>query len=267
MTSLDCSRIVGFVRSVILGGVLGGGCELANQGSGSPPADKDWRSFSELTNPRVLVQLEQDEVDYFAQMRLTAIIESDDPVGDGGTCPTLVDLRAFLGDEELLARGRGGWRTTESGERQCERPTLWMTFDEGARLGDRVLHVGNELSRISIPIGDGLTRRQAYLAAPPLRGYGVGEVVTVRWLSATDLDTQLPTFEVVTAAGTAVVSIPPSALTRSGDALSFVVPPSLAGLGVGRLRLAHVTSVAGCGGACVVRASYLTGLWLQIRAG
>ncbi len=246
--------------------LLGGGCWLdpAGHGTDSPPPDETWLSLSELTNPRVLVQIEQNESDYLERRNLAVTIEYDDPVGPRDKCPVLLSLGARIGEEALLGR-YGGWSVRESGERVCEAPSLAMRFDEEARLGDRVLHVGDESRTVSVPIGDGLLRRRALLSAPPLGGFAVGDTVSVRWLPSADLDTELPTFEVMSAAGAVVATIPGAALTRSGDALSFTAPPSLAGLGAGRLRLTRATSSTGCDGACSVRSSYRVGLWLQVR--
>lgn len=220
--------------------------------------------MSELTNPRVLVQIEQDEAEYLERRNLAVTVEYDDPVGQRDKCPVLWNLDVRIGEEDLWGRN-GGWYAREDGARVCEAPSFAMRFDEEARLGDRVLHVGDESRTVSVPIGDGLLRRRAFLSAPALGGFAVGDTVSVRWLPAADLDTELPTFEVVSAAGSVVATIPGAALIRSGDALSFTVPPSLAGLGAGRLRLTRATSSTGCGGACSVRSSYRVGLWLQVQ--
>lgn len=266
MTLMAFHRSAASAASLSVLVLLGGGCWLDPAGHGTDwlPPDETWLSLSELTNPRVLVQIEQNESDYLEWRNLAVTIEYDDPVGPRDQCPVLLSLGARIGEEDLLGR-YGGWSAREGGERVCEAPSLAMRFDEAARVGDRVLHVGDESRTISAPIGDGLLRRRALLSAPPFGGFAVGDTVSVRWLPAADLDTALPTFEVVSAAGAVVATISGADLTHSGDALSFPVPPSLAGLGAGRLRLTRVTSSPGCDGACIVRTSHRVGMWLQVR--
>lgn len=264
MSSLSSLRSSG---AVWVFAFLGGGCwlEPASHGSDSPPPDEAWLSLSQLTNPRVQVQIEQDEGEFLERLRLAATIEYDDPVGPRGKCPVLWNLVARIGEEALVPWSYGGWRQQEGGGRSCELPSLSMRFEEEARLGDRVLHVADESRTFSAPIGDALRRRRAQVSATPSGGFGVGDQVTVRWLPETDLESQLPTFEVVSVDGEVVAAISSAAVTRAGDTLSFVVPPALSGLGAGRLRLTRVTSSPGCGGACVVRTSHRVGMWLQVR--